>query len=103
MTVALCPPRPKLLLMAALGVQRRAHDLGRTGALVSRLDHMERVVAAPVADDLAVHPRAPLRRVCSFLEHQHGRAFGDDEAVALRVEWSTRAFGLVVARRKCPH
>ena len=43
--------------------QCRAHDFSRARALVLGLDHVERVVAAAVADHLAVHVRPAAQRV----------------------------------------
>ena len=53
----------------------------------------------PVAENLAVDPRAARFRVLEFLEDENPRAFAENEAVALTIERPARAFGLGVVFR----
>jgi hypothetical protein len=50
-----------------------------------------------VPGKLSEDARASLLRMVETFEHEDGRALRGDEAIALGVEWSAGALGLVVA------
>ena len=80
-------------------VERELHARGRAFAAGRRRGDVVRVGVAAVADDLAVDARAACDRAVPTLEHERGRAFAHDEAVAVGVERPRRVLGVVVARR----
>ena len=77
--------------------QRPAHrsGLGLPGRV--RLDHVVRVGGDAGPGQLAVDPGAAGLRVLEGLDHQHGRALAEYEAVPVHVPRTRRALRLVVA------
>ena len=70
--------------------ERQLHAGDRARAARRRRGDVVRVGGARAAHDLAVDVRAPSVRRVPLLEHEHRRAFGDHEAVALGVERPAR-------------
>ena len=83
--------------------EAQPHACRGADALGRRLRDVVRVAVGAVADQLGEDRRAAPSRRFQFLEHQHARTLGHDEAVAVFVERAARALGLVVAGRQRAH
>src|SRR5688500_15450896 len=79
--------------------ERHLHDPDRATAVLGWGGDVVRVGRHPVADELGIDLRAALQRHLALFEHEDARAFTDDEAVALFVEWPARLLRFVIARR----
>ena len=69
-------------------------------AFSRRSNHVVAVGGRAVADDLAIDPGAARLGVLQLFQHQHARAAGDDEAVAIDVIRSGSGRCLVVEFRR---
>ena len=83
--------------------QRRRHRLGRTGARVIRLRDVPGVPGGPVPLELPVDAGAASPGMLPLLEHDDPGAFGQHEAVTIRIEGPARPLRVVVAKRQGPH
>ena len=83
-------------------VERMLHGASRTTSAGARQGHVIPVGRHAVADHFAVDVSVPSEGVFSFLEDQSCRPFPHDESVAIGVEGTTGALGVVIVEGQGP-